>query len=309
MVTVGLSVGGGTGPELCAVFARAVEGKVELLRDPVAYRTYAGVSKLAPADAARAAAEDAASYERFLLSLPARGVRAVFRTAFNAQSIYLVRERLRSVKVEDLSFAGGRFLLIRDQAQGFYAGANDEASPDKIVRRCEFSREVTERVLDFAAAEAGRRWGGAAPRRWLMAYKYHLLDTRFAGWVEDYARRHGVTIELSQPDTMNRALLGGGLTGNILIVGSNEWLDIVHAELLARHDGGVHDERFAVNRYLDPRLADLWEYQTVHGSADDIAGKGIVNPKATLRCAAAILERHAGVSGAEAALEKRLASV
>jgi isocitrate/isopropylmalate dehydrogenase len=41
----------------------------------------------------------------------------------------------------------------------------------------------------------------------------------------------------------------------------------------------------------------------VHGSADDIAGKGRVNPFATMRAAAAMLERHAACAGAERLME------
>ncbi|MFB8173476.1 isocitrate/isopropylmalate family dehydrogenase, partial [Kitasatospora purpeofusca] len=51
------------------------------------------------------------------------------------------------------------------------------------------------------------------------------------------------------------------------------------------------------------------EYQTVHGSADDLAGRDVVNPVATLRAAARIAERHAQCPGAEAALEAALAAV
>jgi tartrate dehydrogenase/decarboxylase/D-malate dehydrogenase len=314
---VGLAVGGGTGPELAEVFERTLArmtdahgAAFEIVRSARCYRTYVDVAIQTPAAAAAAAAEDARAYEDFLLELARKDVPAVFRTAFNAESIYLARERLRSVKIEPLPFAQGHFLLVRDQAQGFYSGGNNApaSSPDVIVRSCEFRRDVTERVLDFALLEAAAMWGPEETKRIVLVYKFHLLDNRFAGWIAAFARARSLRIELLQPDTMNRRVLRDEFRGNVLVVGSNEWLDIAHAELLARHGGLVQDERCTRNVYLDPRLEGLVEYQTVHGSADDIAGRGVVNPLAAMRSAAAIAERCGACLGATTRLEEAIAA-
>jgi tartrate dehydrogenase/decarboxylase/D-malate dehydrogenase len=314
---VGLAVGGGTGRELAEVFELAlrcltdVHGQAfEIVRSSHRYRTFFDMAGQAPAAAASAASEDALAYEEFLLGLARNGVRAVFRTAFNAESVYLAREHLRSVKVEYLPFAHGSFLLVRDQAQGFYAGRNNapDSSSDLIVRTCEFRRDVTESVLDFALREAAQTWGPGATQRIVLVYKFHLLDNRFTHWIEDFARARSLRLELLQPDTMNRRLLRGEFRGNVLVVGSNEWLDIAHAELLARHGGLVHDERCVRNVYLDSRLAGIVEYQTVHGSADDIASRGLVNPIATLRSTVALAEYGGACPGATARLEDAIAA-
>lgn len=317
---MGLAVGEGTGPELAKVFEDTLRGlagahgvPVELRVCPRRYKTYPAVawSAVSAQEAADSAAADAKAYEAFVFESAALGFATIFRTAFNAQSIYLVRERLAGVKIEPLPFAGGEFLLIRDEAQGFYAGSNDApgASPDSITRTCEFSKAATERILDFSLAAAAERWGAAGIGRVVMAYKFHLLDNRFARWVAEYAAKRGMAIDLFQPDTMNRGLLRGEFRGNVLIVGANEWLDIMHADLLARYGGFVQEERFTRNVYLDPRLRELTEYQTVHGSADDIAGRGIVNPIATIRAAADILERHAGLAGVVARVEAAISGL
>ncbi|MBI3552405.1 MAG: isocitrate dehydrogenase [Elusimicrobia bacterium] len=320
-LTVGLAVGEGTGPELSEVFkttlsrlADAHGVALEMRVSPRRYRTYAsvGFNAVSAEDAARAAEDDAKAYEAFLLELAGDGCGAVFRTAFNAQSIYLVRERLEGVKLEALPFAEGELFLVRDEAQGFYGGVNNPAgpSPDLIARTCEFRRETTERVIDFAIQAAGEHWGGVDRiERIVMAYKFHLLDNRFARWVAEHARARKLRIELFQPDTMNRGLLRGEFEGNVLIVGANEWFDIMHADLLARHGGFDQEERFTRNVYLAARLRGLSEYQTVHGSADDIAGRGSVNPLATMRAAAAMLERHAGRAGVAARMEAAIDAV
>ncbi|MEK8169044.1 hypothetical protein NKH77_02035 [Streptomyces sp. M19] len=46
--------------------------------------------------------EDAEHYEGFLRERAAAGTRVVFRTAINAQTLYLVRQRLHAVKVDTL---------------------------------------------------------------------------------------------------------------------------------------------------------------------------------------------------------------
>ena len=91
-----------------------------------------------------------------------------------------------------------------------------------------------------------------------------------------------------------------------MTIAGNEWADIMHVMLLNMFGQGAQEARCTENVYLHPELHGLSEYQTVHGSADDIAGKGVVNPFATVRAAAAILERHAGCKGIEDAMDRTL---
>ncbi|CAF9928813.1 MAG: hypothetical protein ALECFALPRED_004149 [Alectoria fallacina] len=83
----------------------------------------------------------------------------------------------------------------------------------------------------------------------------------------------------------------------------------MHVVLLNIFGLGVQETRCTENVSLHPDVYDLSEYQTVHGSADDIAGKGLVNPAATIRAAASILEHHAGCKGIQAAIELALLSL
>jgi nicotinamidase-related amidase/isocitrate/isopropylmalate dehydrogenase len=311
---IGLAVGEGTGPELADVFRRAIATlgavhgtDVQVVTCPRRFRSYGALAAadLSPSEAHRQAEGDAAAYADWLRSVHAAGVRAVFRTAFNAQSLYLVRETLWGAQVHGLEHSEGDLLLIRDGMQGFYTGRNSDpqASEDHIERVLEFSRVRTHRVLDFARAEAAARWGRVTGNRLVMAYKFHLLDRRFARWVLEYGSSRGMPVELYQPDTTNRHLGRGLLNGKVVLVAGNEWADVMHTELLSRFGLGHQEERSSRNVYLADEVAGLEEYQTVHGSADDIAGQSRVNPTATLRAAAALLERHAGFSGAAARME------
>ncbi|MEU4803855.1 isocitrate/isopropylmalate family dehydrogenase [Actinosynnema sp. NPDC023587] len=83
----------------------------------------------------------------------------------------------------------------------------------------------------------------------------------------------------------------------------------MHVVLLDRYGADRQENRCTENVYLHPDLAGLVEYQTVHGSADDLAGRDTVNPTATVRAAAVIVERHCGGTGAIESTERALTAV
>lgn len=320
-VDVGLAVGRGTGAELAAVFERLVDRLGQshgvepvITRSPRVYHSYHSLRTEAGGigDMRRLSEDDAVHYEGFCRTLARRGATAVFRTAVNAQSLYLVRQRLRAVKVDVMSAPGSSpdaaLLLVRDEAQGFYTGENRHA-PGVLTRTMQFSQEVTDDVIAHALARGRQQWPDGGADRIVMAYKFHLLDGAFDDWVRAAAERHRVRIELSQPDTVNRNLIQHGLPRRTVIVAGNEWGDIMHVVLLDRYGVGKQENRCTENVYLHPDLAGLVEYQTVHGSADDLAGRDTVNPVATVRAAAAIVERHCGGTGAIESTERALAAV
>jgi isocitrate/isopropylmalate dehydrogenase len=315
-LTVGLAVGRGTGSELASVFERTLEKlgdvysvETGISRSERIYHSYSSLFAEGGLEQMRSLTEaDAKHYELFCREQAARGIPAVFRTAINAQSLYLVRQRLCSVKVEALNTDDLSFLLIRDQAQGFYTGDNAH-SGDTVTRTLRFSKEITEKVISYAIDRARSMWPDGPVERILMVYKFHLLDGVLSAWTAELSTRYGVDIELCQPDTANRNLVTKGFSGRVLMVAGNEWADIMHVILLDRLGLGLQENRFTENVYLHPELSGLVEYQTVHGSADDIAGKDIVNPQATIRAAAAIMERHGGCVGAVQTVDRVLASL
>ncbi|WP_432061204.1 isocitrate/isopropylmalate family dehydrogenase [Streptomyces sp. S1] len=316
---IGLAVGHGTGPELADVFERVLgafaSGRpdgtggpgVDVVRSPRLYHSYVSLRRGHDVAATqRLTAEDAEHYEAWCRELAGRGTTAVFRTAINAQSLYLVRRRLRAVKVDLLTADGRSLLLVRDQAQGFYTGENTHA-PGEVTRTLTFSHEITGAVVEHALERARRTWPDGRIGRIVMAYKFHLLDGAFDAWVADLSERLGVRIEVFQPDTVNRNLLAHGLPDRTLLIAGNEWADIMHVMLLDRYGSDRQENRCTENVCLDPALRGLVEYQTVHGSADDLAGRDLVNPVATIRAAALVAEHHAGCTDAVAATEAALA--
>jgi isocitrate/isopropylmalate dehydrogenase len=310
---VGLAVGRGTGPELATVFTRTVEKfgrlyetEIDVTRSPRIYHSYHSLmADVGTARMSRLTEEDAGHYEQFCRAQAALGTTAVFRTAMNAQSLYLVRERLQAVKVDVITAPAAELLVVRDEAQGFYTGENSHR-PGVVTRTMTFDRAITEKVVAFALERARRQWPGQRPDRILMAYKFHLLDGALDEWVREISARRGVDLELCQPDTVNRNLIEHGLPARTLVISGNEWADIMHVVLLDRFASARQENRYTENVHLHPDVAGLSEYQTVHGSADDLAGRDLVNPVATLRAAAAIVEHHAHCPGAVRAMELAL---
>ncbi|MGK5530951.1 isocitrate/isopropylmalate family dehydrogenase [Streptomyces sp. URMC 129] len=314
---IGLAVGRGTGTDIAAVFERVLGGLaqmyaagIDIVRSPRIYQSYVSLkAEGGGAERIRGITrEDAEHYERFCRTQAGLGTPAIFRTAINAQSLYLVRQRLQAVKVDVLAAGGTSLLLVRDEAQGFYTGENHH-SPGLVTRTMSFSREITEKVVAFALRQAREEWPDGEIGPVLMAYKFHLLDGALDAWVAEISARHGVEIRLFQPDTVNRDLVAHGPAPRTVLIAGNEWADIMHVILLDRLCGERQESRYTENVHLHPDVAGLVEYQTVHGSADDLEGTDTVNPLATVRAAAAIAERYAGCAGAVRAVERALATV
>ncbi|SDG98214.1 Isocitrate/isopropylmalate dehydrogenase [Sinosporangium album] len=310
---IGLAVGRGTGPELAAVFERVLarindiyDVGIQLTRSERLYHSYSSLKADTGIEQTRELTrEDADHYAEFCRTQAALGVPAVFRTAINAQSLYLVRRRLQAVKIDLITAPDTSLLLVRDAAQGFYTGENTHV-PGALVRTMTFSREITEKIIAFAVRRARQEWPDGGADEIVMAYKFHLLDGALDEWVAQSAARHGVAIRLCQPDTVNRNLIERGPRPRTLIIAGNEWADIMHVILLDRFGSERQENCCTENVYLHPALHGLAEYQTVHGSADDLEGKDTVNPVATVRAAAMLAERHAGCAGAVRMMERGL---
>lgn len=128
---VAYTVGRGTGAELAQVFERVIRKlstlyavPVELHRSPRIYHSYFSLiaEHGSPKDAEQETLQDVLHYERFCEEQVAQGTRVTFKTAINAQSLYLVRQHLQAVKVECFNQGSNALLLVRDQSQGFYTG-------------------------------------------------------------------------------------------------------------------------------------------------------------------------------------------
>ncbi|KAF4160204.1 hypothetical protein CNMCM6069_009275 [Aspergillus lentulus] len=310
---LGLAIGHGTGQELIAVFKKVIQAlaskhplHVEFIEASRIYHSYhtltvSGVEKDLVKHIADETSQDAEDYRNFCETAAANGIAAIFRTAIHAQSLYLVRDQLNAVKIEHFDLGNSNALLfIRDEAQGFYAGVNEYHNDDhSITRTSPFRRSIFDQILAYSLQRAAEEWGEQnVPKSVTLVYKFHLFDGVFQAWAPHWTSRFGIDVDFIQPDTMNRNLMASGVHGRRIIIAGNEYADIIQPIFLKWFGNSTIETMYAENVYLSPSLHHLSEYQTVHGSADAIAGQGLVNPFATIRAAAAILERHGGCPGA-----------
>ena len=303
ILKVGVAVGRGTGPELADVFIKVINElahrfnvQVEIHQPSRIYHSYqslfsGGHGLQYIRDETNL---DAMHYEDFIRKQAAQGTNVIFRTAITAQSLYLVRERLEAVKVTRFHKESAEILLVRDQAQGFYTGSNTYSLDDSAVSRTnQFDKAIFNRIITYSLLRARRCWDDTIKIDSVtMVYKHHLFDGIFDIWAQEWSKEHDLHIQFVQADTMNRNILAFGVHGRQMIIAANEYADIMEVIFLNMFGQDVQETSYSENVYLSPATSNLVEYQTVHGSADDLIGKGIVNPSATLKVAAAILERH-----------------
>lgn len=310
VVAVGLAVGRGTGPELADVFmkvstqmANHYHVGVKICRSQRLYHSYHSLLSAGKSfdRIVEETEQDAEHYKQFCRDQVAQGTRVIFRTAITAQPLYLVRQQLEAIKVERFRNQEADIILVRDQAQGFYTGVNTYLpGKESVSRTCSFSKDVTDRIVCYTLSRAFSLWGvDAVIESVIMVYKHHLFDGLMDAWAKEMSKKYGIHIQFVPPDTMNRNILRSGLKGSQVIIASNEYADIMEVVFMNWLERAVQETTYSENVYLSPLTDNLQEYQTVHGSADDLVGKGIVNPTATIKAAAAILERHASCTGLE----------
>ena len=311
MRQIGLITSGGTGPELSRVFRLAAETFAQLQGEPVvlaecphAFRSFTELRGLTPAECARIVERDLEELACFYRGFYAAGGRFIFRTAVNAETLYALRRHLEAIKISHASLNRRRVTFVRDQHQGFYACDSWRGREDVIDFQGSFHKVKLRRIHDYAAAEASA-WLGSDAETWFV-YKHHLFANNIVSWVSEICPRAVVL----QPGMAFAKLSGPGEADSrrpLLLIAGNEIGDLLQ-EVFTDQTGLHRETACARNIYLHPDVEGLVEYQTVHGSADDLAGQQRVNPVATLRAAAELFDRYLGLAGIGDALEKAIAS-
>ncbi|MDN3354620.1 tartrate dehydrogenase [Actinomadura sp. DC4] len=183
----------------------------------------------------------------------------------------------------------GRFdvAIVRENTEGEYSDVGGRfATPagDVAVQESIFTRRGCERVLRYAFALARSRGG-----RLISATKSNGIMHTMPFWDE-------VTAEVAaeHPDVEWRRMHVDALAARFItdpedldvVVGSNLFGDIL-SDLAAAVSGSLG---VAPSANLDPTRENPSMFEPVHGSAPDIAGRGVANPIAQVWCGAMMLE-------------------
>ena len=215
-------------------------------------------------------------------------------------------------------------VILRENSEGLYPGREGEladltrALPDLADRTgkrvAEFgpgrfavkvvTRPGVERIARFACRLADRRRGRGGKGKVTCITKSNVLprsDGFFQQVAEEVVRAHGgLTFEHFYVDDGSRRIVRFPQSMDVVLC-MNLYGDIL-SDLAAEVAGGLG---------MAPSgcFGDGWAYfESVHGSAPDIAGRGIANPTATLLSAAMMLD-HAGLPVEAERLEAAVARV
>ena len=194
-------------------------------------------------------------------------------------------------------------LFVRENTEGEYAGVGGRihvGTPYEVaIQSAVFSRFNVERVARHAFETARRRRRHLTSVTKSNAQQYHMVF-----WDEVIS-----TVARDYPDVALTSLLVDAAAALMVraperfdvVVGSNLFADIL-TDLGASLMGSLG---LAPSANLDPERRRPSVFEPVHGSAPDIAGRGIANPIGAIWAGAMMLE-HLGEAPAAARLMRAL---
>ncbi|MGV4981615.1 isocitrate/isopropylmalate dehydrogenase family protein [Streptomyces sp. NRAIS4] len=191
-------------------------------------------------------------------------------------------------------------VIVRENTEGLYSGVGGNlrtSSPQEVAIDADVNTwHGVSRILDFAFATARRevclvdkanavRAGGRLWQEcWRRTTERHLTTATRHLYIDAAAMKL-----VTEPDRFD------------VIVASNSYGDIL-SDLAAALAGGIG---LAPSASINPETG-FGLFEPVHGSAPDIAGKGIANPFACL-LTTGMLIRHLGYASEAAAVEAAVA--
>jgi tartrate dehydrogenase/decarboxylase/D-malate dehydrogenase len=197
-------------------------------------------------------------------------------------------------------------LLYRENTEGEYApigGRQYEGSPNEIaVQTAVYTRRGCERIMRaaFEGARQRRHKVTSVTKSNAQVYGMVLWDEVFKAVARDYAdvETQSLLIDAAAMDLVRRPETFD------VIVASNLFGDIL-TDLSAIVTGSVG---LAASGNINPERHYPSMFEPVHGSAPDIAGKGVANPLAAILSAGMLLD-HLGLTESAAAVRRAVAAV
>jgi tartrate dehydrogenase/decarboxylase/D-malate dehydrogenase len=190
-------------------------------------------------------------------------------------------------------------LFIRENTEGEYSGLGGRLHPgtahEVALQTTVFTRRNTERILRFAFEQARRRRKKLAhvTKSNAMQYTAVMWDEIAAEVARDYP---DIDVWKLHVDAAAYQMILHPDWFDVM-VGSNLFADVL-TDLGAALQGSLG---LAASANLDPTRAAPSMFEPVHGSAPDIAGRGVANPLAAIWTASLMLE-HLGEADAAAAV-------
>jgi len=192
-------------------------------------------------------------------------------------------------------------LFVRENTEGEYAGVGGRAhrglEHEVALETAVFTRVGVRRVVEYAFQLAGQRRGllTSATKSNASRYGYVLWDEVVE---EVHAAHPDVRVERVLVDALAARMVSS--PGSLdVVVASNLFGDVL-TDIAAVLQGGMGT---AASASLAPGVATTPIFEPVHGSAPDIAGRGIANPIGAIWSAALMLDSLGEADAASALLQ------
>ena len=193
------------------------------------------------------------------------------------------------------------FVVVRENVEGEYSEVGGRlyrgTDREMAVQEAVFTRTGTDRIMDYAfelAKTRPRRKVTSATKSNGIVHTMPFWDERFAA---AKARHPGVETDQYHIDILTAHFVQHPDWFDV-VVGSNLFGDIL-SDLGPAVAGSIG---IAPSANINPEGTHPSMFEPVHGSAPDIAGKGVANPVAAVWTAAMMLD-HLGESAAARTLE------
>jgi tartrate dehydrogenase/decarboxylase / D-malate dehydrogenase len=191
-------------------------------------------------------------------------------------------------------------VIVRENTEGEYSeigGRHDEGTDqERVVQESIFTRRGCDRVLRYAFefARKRKRHVTSATKSNGIIHSMPYWDERFAAIAAEFP---DVSVDQYHIDILCSHFVTRPESFDV-VVASNLFGDIL-SDLSAAVVGSIG---IAPAANINPTREFPSMFEPVHGSAPDIAGRGIANPLAQIRTGAMMLE-HLGESKAAGAIE------
>jgi 3-isopropylmalate dehydrogenase len=180
-------------------------------------------------------------------------------------------------------------IVVREGTEGLYAGAGGglhRGSPAEIATEESLNtRHGVERVIRDAFVRAGRR-----PRRKVtLVHKTNVLTNAGSLWQRTFdavaAEFPDISTEYQHVDAASMFLVTQPQRYDVVVT-DNLFGDIL-TDIAAAVTGGIG---LAASGCINPERAHPSMFEPVHGSAPDIAGKGVADPAAAVLSVSLLLD-------------------
>jgi tartrate dehydrogenase/decarboxylase/D-malate dehydrogenase len=207
-------------------------------------------------------------------------IRQGFNQYINLRPIKLLREEdcpLKNKGVEDIDM-----VFVRENTEGEYAGVGGiqrEGTEEEVaIQTSVFTRKNTEKVMEYAFKLAKER---NKLSKVTSVTKSNALNYSMVFWdrlFKEKAKEHEeIKTESFHVDATSMYMIQRPETFDV-VVASNLFGDIL-TDLGATLQGGLG---FAAGANINPEREYPSMFEPVHGSAPEIAGKGLANPIAMI---------------------------